>query len=184
MHDITERKLAEQALRQAYEELELRVQERTVQLARTNEYLKAEIKERLLVEEALRNSEARLRRLVESNIIGVLFPDLSGNVTEANDAFLQMIGYTRQDLIAGKIRWDEMTPPEYLAVDLKAIGQLRTYGFTDPSRRSTSAKTAAAFPFCSEPLCWKARRISASPLSSISPSERKQRRSYGKAKSG
>ncbi len=146
MHDITERKLAEQALRQAYEELELRVQERTVQLARTNKYLKAEIKERLLVEEALRNSEARLRRLVESNIIGVLFPDLSGNVTEANDAFLQMSGYTRQDLIAGKIRWDEMTPPEYLAVDLKAIGQLRTYGFTDPFEKEYIRKDGSRIP--------------------------------------
>ena len=56
-------------------------------------------------EEALRESEARYRRIYESNMLGIIFWDLDGNIFEANDAFLNIAGYTRQDLQAGKIRW-------------------------------------------------------------------------------
>src|SRR6185437_6786721 len=69
---------------------------------------------------ALQASEARHGRLVESNIIGIITADLSGEVLEANDAFLRMVGYTRQDLQLGLVRWSDMTPPEYLSVDQQA----------------------------------------------------------------
>src|SRR5207253_2873037 len=49
--------------------------------------------------------EIRLRRLVESNLIGIVFSDTSGRITDANDAYLKIIGYTRAELIAGKIDW-------------------------------------------------------------------------------
>src|SRR5207249_4663824 len=49
--------------------------------------------------EDLREREARIRRLVESNIVGVSFWDLHGRITDANDAFLQTVGYSRQDLL-------------------------------------------------------------------------------------
>ncbi|HEY9860102.1 MAG TPA: PAS domain S-box protein, partial [Candidatus Obscuribacterales bacterium] len=84
------------------------------------------------IEAALRESEARLRRIVDSNIIGVFFGDLSGNISEANDAFLQMIGYTRQDLLAGRILWHEMTPPEYLDRSYQAAEELRERGVCVP----------------------------------------------------
>lgn len=77
-------------------------------------------------EAQLRQSETRFRRLVESNIIGVLFPDLAGNVLEANDAFLQMIGYDREDLQAGRVNWKSMTPPGYEAIDREKVEELRT----------------------------------------------------------
>jgi len=62
---------------------------------------------------ALQESEARFRRLVESNIIGIVFADLKGNITEANDAFLQMVGYTHEDLLSGKLCWDNLTRSQY-----------------------------------------------------------------------
>src|SRR6267378_2391230 len=84
--------------------------------------------EREQAEEALREREARIRRLVESNIIGVFFWDLAGGVTDANDAFLRTVGYSRQDLLSGRVNWSSMTPPEYRAADEKAIEELMQSG--------------------------------------------------------
>jgi len=61
-------------------------------------------------ENALRESETRFRQLVESSIIGIIIADIKGTVIEANDVFLKIIGYSREELLAGKIQWDEMTP--------------------------------------------------------------------------
>ncbi|HEV7390093.1 MAG TPA: ATP-binding protein, partial [Burkholderiales bacterium] len=79
-------------------------------------------------EEALREREARIRRLVESNIIGVFFWDVGGGITDANDAFLQAVGYSREDLLSGNVRWSGMTPPEYRAADEKALEDVMQSG--------------------------------------------------------
>ena len=68
-------------------------------------------------EAALRKSETRLRRIIDSSIVGILFTLGTGEITEANQSFLQMVGYTSEDVVAGRLRWDEMTTPEYRAVD-------------------------------------------------------------------
>src|SRR6476659_4345446 len=57
--------------------------------------------------------EAKIRRLVDANIIGILIFDLEGRIIEANDAFLRMVGYDREDLVLGRIRWTDLTPPEW-----------------------------------------------------------------------
>ncbi len=90
--------------------------------------ISTDITERKQAEEALRSSEARFRRLFESNIVGVIFADFSGQITDANDLFLQMVGYTRQELLAGNMRWDTMTPPEYRDRDRDAIQQSKATG--------------------------------------------------------
>src|SRR5438105_4354460 len=63
------------------------------------------------LEEALRASEERFRRLMDSNIIGVLVVE-TGMIAEANDVFLKMVGYTQDEVVAKRLRWREMTPPE------------------------------------------------------------------------
>ena len=88
--------------------------------------------ERKRAEGALQERDARIRRLVESNIIGVLFWDQGGRITEANDAFLQIVGYSRQDLLSDKARWTGMTPPEYRAADAHAIEELARSGTIQP----------------------------------------------------
>ena len=80
----------------------------------------------------LRQSEARFGRLVESNIIGIIMADLNGSIIEANDAFLQMLNYTREDLRSGRIRWGEITPPQYLEVSERSIQELRIAGSCKP----------------------------------------------------
>ena len=73
---------------------------------------------------AAEESERRFRRLVEANIIGVAFWDIGGGIIQANDVFLELIGYARADLEAGRIDWRLLTPPEYEAADRRAIEEL------------------------------------------------------------
>lgn len=70
-----------------------------------------DIHEQKMAEQALRESETRFRRLVDSNIIGVFFAHASGLIIEANQAFLDMIGCTLEDMQAGKLRWNEIVVP-------------------------------------------------------------------------
>jgi len=91
-----------------------------------------DITERKNAEEAARRSDARIRRLVESNIVGVAIGDLSGRIIDANDAFLLLVGYSREDLSSGKMRWDNMSPPEYRDSDRQAIEQLGSVGIALP----------------------------------------------------
>jgi PAS domain S-box-containing protein len=69
----------------------------------------------------LAQREAKIRRLVEANLIGISTWDSEGRVVEANDAFLGMIGYDREDLIAGRIHWSKLTPPEWRDGSKRAI---------------------------------------------------------------
>jgi PAS domain S-box-containing protein len=91
-----------------------------------------DIAERKRAEMALQGSEARLRRLVESNIIGISTGDLSGKLIDANDAYLRLLGFTREDLLSGKMRWDALTPPEYRDTDQLAVEQLKSTGSASP----------------------------------------------------
>jgi PAS domain S-box-containing protein len=94
----------------------------------------------------LREREARIRRLFDSNIIGIFFGDLAGNATEANDAFLQIVGYTRQDLLSGKIDWADMTPPEYRATDARHVEALRRTGTCQPFEKEYIRKDGRRVP--------------------------------------
>ena len=78
--------------------------------------------ERKRAEAALRERDVRIRRLVESNIIGIAISDLHGGVIDANDAYLRIIGYTRQDLLSGKIR--SLTAPEYLTTNMRGVKEI------------------------------------------------------------
>ena len=66
---------------------------------------------------ARRTSESRLRRLSESNLISICYWRSNGEITDANNAFLKLLGYTRQDLLDRKLNWWDFTPPEYHARD-------------------------------------------------------------------
>ncbi|MBD1889924.1 response regulator [Coleofasciculus sp. FACHB-SPT9] len=95
---------------------------------------------------ALQESEARFRCLVESNIIGIIFADFRGNITEANDAFLQMVGYEREELPTGGLRWDEITPPEYRHLDEDAIAQFLSSGVCTPYEKEFISKDGRRIP--------------------------------------
>ncbi len=83
-------------------------------------------------EQALRASESRFRRLADSNLVGVAFVDMAGQVNDANAALLAILGRTHDEVVRGAVRWDEITPPEYRDADARAIEQLRATGVCAP----------------------------------------------------
>ena len=102
--------------------------------------------ENTLLYSDLQEREARIRRLVDSNIIGILFWDTHGNISYANDAFLSMTGYTRQDLVSGAVSWKDMTPAEYHVYDAQRVDQLRLSGQLPPREKEFFRKDGSRVP--------------------------------------
>jgi PAS domain S-box-containing protein len=90
--------------------------------------------------------EARIRRLVDSNIIGILFWDAQGNISYANDAFLTMTGYSRQELVSGAVGWKDMTPAEHQIDDAQRVDQLRLSGQLPPREKEFFRKDGSRVP--------------------------------------
>src|SRR4051812_42628601 len=80
----------------------------------------------------LRKNEERFRRTLEIETVGVIFFDLEGRLTEANEAFLSTCGYTREDLEAGRLTWRALTPPEWMERSEQAFSELKAKGPTTP----------------------------------------------------
>ena len=137
---------AKAEIKRLNEKLEQRVSERTSELAKINEQLRGEVTERRVAENALRESETRFRRLLASNITGVIFWTLPGDIVDANDLFLNMVGYTREDLRQGKLSWKNLTPPEYAPVDEKAIAELVATGTCAPFEKEYLRKDGSRVP--------------------------------------
>lgn len=129
---VSELEREEEMLYEAQSILEERVRERTRDLADTNLRLTKELAERQRIEKELRESEARFRRLFESNMIGIMFWDLKGAITAANDAFLDTLGYTQDDLRLGRLHWDKVTRSGKLNLDEKAFIEMRETGACTP----------------------------------------------------
>jgi PAS domain S-box-containing protein len=105
-----------------------------------------DITERKQTEDALRESDARFSKLVSSNILGIIVADLAGRVLEANDAFLGMLGFSREDLESGTIRWDHLTPPEWAQVTEQARNDLLTQGAAKPLEKEYFHKNRSRVP--------------------------------------
>lgn len=104
------------------------------------------IHDQKLVQEALHKSEIRMRRLVDANIIGIIIRGEDGLISDANDAFLNIIGYTREDLQAGLINWKQITPPEYIPYDIEATSKARQNGSFMPYEKEYIRKDGSRVP--------------------------------------
>ncbi|MEH1919872.1 GAF domain-containing protein, partial [Nostoc sp.] len=104
-----------------------------------------DISDRKRTELALQSSEMRFRRIFDSNVVGMLFADLQGKILDANDRFLEMVGYTRDDLDTG-IDWLRMTPPEHILVDLVMREHLKQHGEITPCEKEYYRKDGSRIP--------------------------------------
>ncbi len=118
------------------------------------------ITERKRQEQSLRESQARLRRLFNADLIGIVCADAE-RITDANDAFLNLVGYSRQDLAAGRISWRGITPPEYADADEQALAELLETGACTPFEKEYVRKDGSRVPILiggalvrPEPLEW------------------------------
>jgi PAS domain S-box-containing protein len=94
----------------------------------------------------LAEREAKVRRLVEANIIGIFIFDLEGRIVEANDAFLQMVGYDRDELVGARVRWTDLTPPEWRDRHARAAAELKRTGTVRPYEREYFRKDGSRMP--------------------------------------
>jgi predicted ATPase/GAF domain-containing protein len=90
--------------------------------------------------------ETKIRRLVDSNIIGIFIWDFDGRILEANDEFLRMVDYDREDLASGRMRWADLTPPDWRNRNDARIEQQKTAAGSSHSKKNTREKTVAVCP--------------------------------------
>jgi len=94
----------------------------------------------------LKERETRIRRLVDANIVGIYVADIEGRIFEANDAFLHILGYDRDDLASGRVRRTELTPPEWRERDERALAELRSTGSFQPFEKEYFRKDGSRVP--------------------------------------
>ncbi|HLO51616.1 MAG TPA: PAS domain S-box protein [Kamptonema sp.] len=91
-----------------------------------------DISQRKYTEAALKATEEKLKSFVDTASIGIIFGNIYGEITEANDEFLRIVGYTRDRLQRGELRWIDITPPEYLPLDAERIQEAQENGTCTP----------------------------------------------------
>ncbi|MBV8472170.1 MAG: PAS domain S-box protein, partial [Hyphomicrobiales bacterium] len=94
----------------------------------------------------LREREAKIRRLVDANIIGICIVDLRGQLIEANEAFLRIVGYERADLASGRMRWTDLTPSEWRAADAERVKKVKITGILQPFEKEYLRKDGTRVP--------------------------------------
>lgn len=90
--------------------------------------------------------EAKVRRLVDANIIGILVWSADGDIIEANDAFLRMLGYERADLAGGRLRWRDLTVPEFRELSDRSLAQALLTGHARPYEKEYFRKDGSHLP--------------------------------------
>jgi PAS domain S-box-containing protein len=96
--------------------------------------------------EALKGRDTKIRRLVDSSIIGIVISDLEGEVLEANDAFLTLVGYDRLDLKNGQVDWKSITPTDFKGLDIQALRELKERGTCAPFEKDYLRKDGRRIP--------------------------------------
>jgi PAS domain S-box-containing protein len=94
----------------------------------------------------LGDREAKIRRLVDANVLGIFFWNLEGAIVGANEAFLRLVQYSREDLVSGLVRWTELTSDEWRDRDKQAIADVIRTGIVQPFEKEYLRKDGARVP--------------------------------------
>jgi len=105
-----------------------------------------DVTERERVNQALRESEAQFRSVFESDMMGMVFGLRGGAVTAANDYVLRLLGVSRDDLLAGRVRWNEIGPPEFAALVGQAARESHETGISKPFETEVIRKDGTRVP--------------------------------------
>ncbi len=90
--------------------------------------------------------QKKIRRLVDSNIIGIIIWELEGRILDANDAFLRILGYDREDHISGRVHRTTLTPPEWRDRDASTVAELKRIGTAQPFEKEYFRKDGSRVP--------------------------------------
>ncbi|MDO9596929.1 MAG: PAS domain-containing sensor histidine kinase [Azoarcus sp.] len=91
-----------------------------------------DITEHQQTKEVLQRTLARFRLLADANLVGIVIANAKGEILEANDYYLDILGRSRADLVAGQISWKNVTPPEWLEADYENLANLAAHGVSPP----------------------------------------------------
>ena len=108
--------------------------------------LQADLKSLARLHGEIEERETKIRRLVDSNIIGVFIWDFDGRILEANDEFLRMVSYDREDLVSGGIRWADLTPPDWRDRNNARIEQQKSISRFEPFEKEYTRKDGSRVP--------------------------------------
>ncbi|WP_340115574.1 ATP-binding protein [Pelagibius sp. 7325] len=136
--------------RNEYSDLYLRL------LLQWRDVLQDDLKTLSTLHRQLEERDAKIRRLVDANIIGIYIWDFAGHILEANDAFLRIVGYDRDDLRSGRLRWSDLTPPEWLDRDLaRWLPELKTAGSLQPFEKEFLRQDGSHVPVMIGAACFE-----------------------------
>src|SRR5712675_1502689 len=93
-----------------------------------------------------RSKERKIRRLVDANILGICISNLGGEIIEANEAFLRMLQYSREDVVSRRLRWTDLTPAEWREQNERSVAELRSTGAFHPVEREYFRKDGSRVP--------------------------------------
>ena len=114
------------------------------------EDLKSQIAAREKAEAAVRamasGLEAKVRCLIDANIMGIFIWHLDGRIVDANEAFLRIVGYGRDDLSSGRLRWRELTPAKWRTADERRAAELEATGTAQPYEKEYFRKDGSRVP--------------------------------------
>ena len=143
-HYAGERKMLEKKSKKARKEFEQRIKDRTDELNRTIDSLNIEVAERKRVEEALRESEAKLRGLYELSPLGIALTDMNGRYVEFNESFRRISGYSEKELKA--LDYWVLTPKKYQAEEARQLEALARVGHYGPFEKEYVRRDGSLIP--------------------------------------
>jgi PAS domain S-box-containing protein len=143
---FAEQKRVDKLSRNAQDEFERRVEERTKELTSTIESLNAEVAERKWLEDALRESEAKLRGLYELSPLGIALTDMNGNYLEFNESFQRICGYSEKELKV--LDYWALTPRKYEADEKQQLESLNSAGHYGPYEKEYMRRDGTLVPLC------------------------------------
>jgi PAS domain S-box-containing protein len=94
----------------------------------------------------LENREAKIRRLVEANIVAIVIWNVDGAIVASNEAFLRIVQYDRDDVESGRVRWRDLTPAEWCERDERALAEARATGTVQPYEKEWFRKDGSRVP--------------------------------------